>query len=713
MIFQRFWNATSETMAFGFLLILILGIGSPASAQSLDLDGGPKPPVLNRSILDEIAERFADDGGTRRDETGALATIAEAQRNLQRIAVELAHRGGGAGDAAMVAGLLAIRLTADLSELDAMFDTLAQPGAFGGSPPRPISEESREAAIERLRDFNQSALDLLRRSDTGTLQRLDATLSTILAPIRRVISLILDRPIMTRWPNDDSIRSRSGTTERALAPLPTRVNAPEADLAMAQSDDGLSGTDAMTRRRLLRSAVQAIDTLSPGTEIRKRLEEILDTALLRLAIDPSDRAGLSELLVVEQASRIAGNIDEIASMTSSSEFDPDRFRTTLENTLDDPIDESTILLLGRQLEIATLLKAGIDALDATIDRDLRNAQREIHRRHRRVVRTTTLELDRLGGDPAALADPATNSIIAALRSTAEDLDRLRVADELTAKMTSLRPGAAREFRRRIRGWCRMLGEDSTRSSGAEAIDGLRTAFEQFAPIPFEDRLAEPDPEVDRLTGGRRVELLERIVSTREAWADEVANGELDGTADSAMNRLARLGSVLRSLHTMLDAAVLANVEICNRWGGWFTARIDLSWLARTVMPGVRLASIAAADGDAARFERDLAHLESQTPPVMLLDWLSRRVAIPMADRPSGAVATIAALSIPPGEEAWGTDLRVDLAAICRGFAELAAARARRDDGESVERLTAYLVDASDDLLERITAGIVGDLEIQP
>ena len=140
---------------------------------------------------------------------------------------------------------------------------------------------------------------------------------------------------------------------------------------------------------------------------------------------------------------------------------------------------------------------------------------------------------------------------------------------------------------------------------------------------------------------------------------------------------------------------------------------DLSWLARTLLPGVRLASIAAADDDAARFERDLSRLESQTPPMQLVDWLGRHLAIPMADRPAGGLETIAALSIPPGQEAWGTDLRIDLAAICRGFAELAAARARKDDREIIKQLTAYLVDASDDLLARITAGVAGDLETRP
>ena len=71
----------------------------------------------------------------------------------------------------------------------------------------------------------------------------------------------------------------------------------------------------------------------------------------------------------------------------------------------------------------------------------------------------------------------------------------------------------------------MLGEDSTRASAAASIDRVRTAFTMFAPVPFEDRLAEFDPGIDRLTGGRRLEILERIATARAAWADEVADGE--------------------------------------------------------------------------------------------------------------------------------------------------------------------------------------------
>lgn len=698
----------------GCSLVLILGLGSEAAAQSLDLDDRPAAPELTRSVLDDIAERCAEDGGDRRNETDShTAVVTEAGRNLRRIAVELANRGVGTGDAAIVAGLMAIRLSASLSEIDDLLDSLARPGTFVGSPPRPVSEERRIAAIERLRDFNRSGLDVLRRSDTGTLRDLDATLSTVLAPIRRAISLISDRPITTRWPNIESRRSLPGTSSSMLTPLPERTHALEADRAMADAGDGGSGEDTLNRRRLLRVSIDAVESIESRPALRERLDEILDSALLRLIDDPSDRRGSAELLVARNGARIGQGIEHLEEKTSSSDFDADRFRSMLESTLVDPVGDPTLLLLDRQLAIVMLLEAGINALAAPIDRDLRTAQRAIQRRHRRVVRTATAELERLGGDPTALADPAANSILAALRATTEDLDRLRVADELTAEMTSLRPGAAGEFRRRIRGWCRMLGEDSTRASGAASIDRVRTAFTMFAPVPFEDRLAEFDPGIDRLTGGRRLEILERIATARAAWADEVADGELDGPSHAEMRRLARLGTILRSIQSILESELLANAEICNRWGGWFTARVDLSWIARTLLPGVRLASIAAADGDSARFERDLGRLESQTPPLRLVDWLGGRLALPMEDDLSGGLATIAVLSIPPGKEAWGADLRVDLASVCRGFAELAAARARKDDRQTMQRLTTYLVDASDDLLARITAGIAGQQEIRP
>ncbi|MDG2022686.1 MAG: hypothetical protein P8J59_12140 [Phycisphaerales bacterium] len=695
-------------------LSLILGFGSEAPSQSLDLDDRPAFPELTRSVLDDIVERCADDGDDRRNETESHATVvAEAGRNIRRIAIELANRGGGTGDAATVAGLMAIRLSAGLSQIDELLESVARPGAFVGSPPRPVSEERRVAAIERLRDFNRSGLDVLRRSDTGTLRELDTTLSTVLAPIRRAISLISGRPITTRWPSVESKRSLPGASSSTLTPLPERARALEADRAMANAGDGASGGDTLNQRRLLRASIHAVDSIESESPLRESLDGILDSAILRLIDDPSDRQGRAGLLVVRTGARIDDGIEILEEKTSSSEFDADRFRSVLQSTVAGPVGDSTLLLLDRQLEIVVLLEDGINALAIPIDRDLRTAQRAIQRRYRRVVRTTTAELERLGGDPAALADPAANSILAALRSTVDDLDRLRIADELTAEMTSLRPGAAGEFRRRIRGWCRMLGEDSTRASGAAAIDGLSEAFTMFAPVAFEDRLNEFDPALDRLTGGRRLEILERIATTRAAWADEVANGELDGASHAEMRRLARLGTILRSIQSILEAELLANAEICNRWGGWFTARVDLSWIARTLLPGVRLASIAAADGDAARFERDLSRLESQTPPLRLVDWLGGRLALPMGDDLSGGLTTIAALSIPPGTEAWGADLRVDLASVCRGFAELAAARARKDDRQTMKRLTTYLVDASGDLLARITAGSAGQQEIRP
>ena len=163
----------------GCSLVLILGLGSEAAAQSLDLDDRPAAPELTRSVLDDIAERCAEDGGDRRNETDShTAVVTEAGRNLRRIAVELANRGVGTGDAAMVAGLMAIRLSASLSEIDDLLDSLARPGTFVGyrrpgrrgvGPRGPAARRRRSLAgggraIVRRLAFWRRHCDLCRRA---------------------------------------------------------------------------------------------------------------------------------------------------------------------------------------------------------------------------------------------------------------------------------------------------------------------------------------------------------------------------------------------------------------------------------------------------------------------------------------------------------------------------------------------------------------------
>ena len=221
---------------------------------------------------------------------------------------------------------------------------------------------------------------------------------------------------------------------------------------------------------------------------------------------------------------VAADLESIESGTSRRDVDTQSLAGLVATTLASPLDDSVVVLLGRQASTIGLVATGATLDTAVIERDLRTAARAIQQRHRRIVRAAVLALLALGNDPAALGDPDTVGALQALEASIEDLDRLRNANDLAARMTAIRPGAVREFRQRIREWCRMLGRDASRSEGAAAIDALERDLERFTPLPAEAWLAEGGPTMISRTGGRGKELLDRMTETRRRWADEVFHG---------------------------------------------------------------------------------------------------------------------------------------------------------------------------------------------
>jgi hypothetical protein len=239
-------------------------------------------------------------------------------------------------------------------------------------------------------------------------------------------------------------------------------------------------------------------------------------------------------------------------------------------------------------------------------------------------------------------------------------------------------------------------------------------------VDFESRLRDPDAPTIELIGGRTLELSDAVATTRRAWVDAVTKGDIEGPAFDAMDRMARLGTLLEHLVSFVptDDVPILDLERCDRWGGWYVDATTLGWSNRTLLPGVRLAVGSGIAGDSDRFERELATLESQGPPVRLAAVIARRTRDTTATLPGGGVATIAAAAIPPEPSAWGVHHRIQLAAACIGMAELVAIRAHPDlddpDGmEKRDRLARAVARACEGLLAALKPGVTAGKEIRP
>jgi hypothetical protein len=587
-------------------------------------------------MLDDVIDRRSRELATAPPSGSDQRIVHDARRGVRRITVELAMLGRERGDAGTLAGFHAIRLDATMRSIDRLLGSLARPGTLVGKPPRVLPETERVAAIERLDAFNRTGLDLLRRSDTGTVEGLDGTLATILAPLRDVFSVLTGRPLQSRWPiESETIQTDLPATRNArTSPIDARV---------------------MTMLEAQRVQAAAFDV--------KMLDRVLAT----------------------------------------TPFDAD-----------DPVSVAT---WGRVADVLDCLQDARVEESPLATSSLRSVRRDA------IVRSRTA-LQQLQRKLETSEDPASPSLreedVVAIRTAARTLRAVRRLDAIAVGLASMHPAATRKAERLVASRGRMLNSPRERDRTLGWIDRIIGELDRYEMVDFESRLRDPDAPTIELIGGRTLELSDAVATTRRAWVDAVTKGDIEGPAFDAMDRMARLGTLLEHLVSFVptDDVPILDLERCDRWGGWYVDATTLGWSNRTLLPGVRLAVGSGIAGDSDRFERELATLESQGPPVRLAAVIARRTRDTTATLPGGGVATIAAAAIPPEPSAWGVHHRIQLAAACIGMAELVAIRAHPDlddpDGmEKRDRLARAVARACEGLLAALKPGVPAGKEIRP
>ena len=671
-----------------------------SQAQILDLGRAESIPVPDTSVLDEISLRMKSGLRPERDASPVVLT----GNQLRRIVIELASRGVGQDETSNLAALAAIRLSAAATGLERRLEPLIRSGAFVGTPPRRLTEEERNQALDRLETFHRVALDELRRRPWSTVTEFDETLSKVLAPVRDAIEIVELRELRNHWPLAAAVIAGGGISfETAGLPTPDHPGFEAADRAWNELPLEVS---RIRRPRLRRVGTEVLRLRGQdGTgELAGLLAAKLDVLLVLVADDPRSPRFASIIDSLEAAIVVAQDLARLRDMPGTRRTDLDRLQAVavLGLAMDD--EASRRRLLRRQASILELIVEAGSFDPSSVERSLRATARRIDLRHRRVVRTAIGDLERLGSDPDAISDPAVIGGLKALEASVLDLQRLGDADDFALRLTSLRPGSSKEFGIQLQRWARMLADDATRPDAARALARIEDDLDRFMPMPGEVGLAAADERLETLAAGRSLDLLERITETRRMWADEISNGEIDGPSRRELSDLARLCRLLVDLHSISqdEKRVARGIDTCNRWGGWYVSSASLGWTARTITPGLALAADAAAEGDFDRLHRDLRRLERQTPPTRLVAWLASNLEGPLDRLQDGSVGALAAIVSPPNPEAWGLEHRDTVARICRAFAELTAAR-RRGDSNAVEELSSWLIEACDDLLGHVSS----------
>ena len=686
-------------------LELVLLLVVPANAQFLDLDPTPDFPTPRHALVD-LAEVLTEElksipkpSSLDSPETQA---VLKAMRTLRRVMIELAVRGERDEPASMAIGLAAQRLAFSRDGIDQLLSTIESGGAFTGSPPRLLEDQAREAAAGKLERFSNAGLDMIRRSSTSTIEELDATLAITLDPLIEVIEIIEHRSAENRWPTVEEVLVGSPPDD-----IPTRPLSGDSPLARADQKLALSiespelAVDARDLRVLLHKIRDAKIRIGNAGISESGIEPIQPAIDLAISLtdnpDTWDEAR-TELERVNAATMTAEAIGRMIANTSRAKIDPDMLENAWGIAMTNQSGRDAIMLLERGQELMRLMAE--PTRDAMPNRELLPAMRSIQSRIQKTGRQLLKVVPELMTDPDAMQDPSIASTVQAMTALRMDETRILSAQEQTRKLMAIRPSASRDFTRRIRGWCRMLGEDHNRRQGAKALDTVAMDFKRFVPIPFESNLRQGDERTMRITGGLATELVERIDLLRTEWAQEIASGELNGAKRNELIRIARLGTLLQDLEYVITdtTRVRETLRATNHWGGWHVPQSAIEWTARSIAPGLKVAVAALLKNDHATVDRDLDRIESQTPPARLVAWLGNQLTDPLAgtlDAPAGAVIAVA---LPASRNAWLSAERSDIAAIAMGLIERehAIRNGRTDDAR---KLSDYVVRMSRILLE--------------
>ncbi|MEC8321206.1 MAG: hypothetical protein VX012_07340 [Planctomycetota bacterium] len=688
---------TLRGLVVSFLAVASTVFVDPVDAQVLDLDSGGRMPAIEGGVLAELAERSLERIEPERDAPESV----RATNQLRRIVAELAVRGLEGGPTSAIEGLAALRLGDAVGGIARRLASIEDAGAFIGSPPRRLTDDERDRALGRLATFSRIGLDELRRRASDSPEAFEETLALVLAPIRDALEIVESSPLRSHWPSAAAVQAGGGVSVRSIPdPLPDRPGLVEADRALGSLPPHI----ARPRRATLRTIASRIASLEDGGDsvLHRRLEETLDQAVRIVSERPASEQAVEALQSLDEASALAASIQVLGRSEKRRDVDPEILADLAAETLLLEDRRSRRLLIARQRLVTDLLLAA-GTLDSTsVDRRLRTAARRIEARRRKVIRTAVADLQRFATDPDAVSDPAAIGGLKSLESTVADMSRLAGSGVLVDRLTSIRPGANPQLDQWIGSWVRDLGDENRRAEAASRLDRVAEDLDRFQVLPGERRLRLPDPTLEALTAGRVADLRSLVEETRRLWVDEISNGESDGPARDSMallHRLLRAMSDLDAITTDRDE-VAFGIETCNRWGAWYVPREAIAWSARTLEPQVRLAVASAVRGDEDRLVRDLDRLERRTPPARLVSVLASRLRGPLASSRGGSVGALASLAIPPDTDAWGLDLRRRLASVCRAFAEQAAARLR-GDAETARSLADWLVDACDDLVDRI------------
>lgn len=263
-------------LVFALAAAAFLGVTTPATAQTLDLDGvraGPSLPAENGALdlAAALEEERAQLEVATRTLRGEALVSAQARMKLRQIAISLLQSGANrpwTESAPVVLGLRAANL---LRSADAAIEAAAAGRRL--SDGRPLAADDARRALEALRALGAVPLDRLQgsmRRDAANPARIVEVLAQTLAPLATVARLVEETETPDPWPalaEAIATGQAAAATRESLDALRARLAAVKA-MRAADSSEGTSGGAAAAQR--------GVPPVDPA--LLERLEAVLSRA---------------------------------------------------------------------------------------------------------------------------------------------------------------------------------------------------------------------------------------------------------------------------------------------------------------------------------------------------------------------------------------------------------------------------------------------------
>lgn len=366
-------------LVFALAAAAFLGVTTPATAQTLDLDGvraGPSLPAENGALdlAAALEEERAQLEVATRTLRGEALVSAQARMKLRQIAISLLQSGANrpwTESAPVVLGLRAANL---LRSADAAIEAAAAGRRL--SDGRPLAADDARRALEALRALGAVPLDRLQgsmRRDAANPARIVEVLAQTLAPLATVARLVEETETPDPWPalaEAIATGQAAAATRESLDALRARLAAVKA-MRAADSSEGTSGGAAAAQRGVPPVDPALLERLEAVLS-RAEADPLLDRTLLH-ALSSAVRA--AEWVASLRSLPLPRPVDE--SVAARVELEVARALDLLADTpkgSEDAVQSREASLGDRSGALADLAMLGtvIDACDAMLK--LREAQ---------------------------------------------------------------------------------------------------------------------------------------------------------------------------------------------------------------------------------------------------------------------------------------------------------------------------------------------------